>query len=82
LKPVSKITRIKWTESVAQGVECLLSKCGALSSNPSQPKNKDINVIAYKKIHSKYSTNLKLKTVTMLGKHKKFNVTWCLVDEF
>jgi hypothetical protein len=38
--PMSKITRAKWTAGVAQGVECLLCKCKALSSNPSVTKKK------------------------------------------
>jgi hypothetical protein len=33
--PISKIIRAKWTGGVAQLVECLLSKCKALNSNPS-----------------------------------------------
>jgi hypothetical protein len=37
---ISKITREKWTGSVAQGVECLLCKCEALSSNASPTKKK------------------------------------------
>jgi hypothetical protein len=38
--PISKITRAKWTGSVAQVIECLLCKCEALSSNPSLTKKK------------------------------------------
>jgi hypothetical protein len=36
----SKITRAKWTGGVAQGVQRLLSKPKALSSNPVLPKKK------------------------------------------
>jgi hypothetical protein len=36
--PISKVTRAKWTGSVAQPVECLLFKFEALSSNPFPPK--------------------------------------------
>jgi hypothetical protein len=32
--PISKISRAKWIESVAQGLEHLLCKHKALSSNP------------------------------------------------
>jgi hypothetical protein len=38
--PISKITKAKWTEVVAQAVEHLLCKGKALSSNPSPTKNK------------------------------------------
>jgi hypothetical protein len=38
--PVSKITRAKWTEGVAQAVKHLLCKCEALSSNASPTTNK------------------------------------------
>jgi hypothetical protein len=37
---LSKITRVKWTGSVAQAVECLFCKHKALSSNPNLTKNK------------------------------------------
>jgi hypothetical protein len=36
---ISKITRAKWTGSVAKVVEHLLCKCEALSSNPSINNN-------------------------------------------
>jgi hypothetical protein len=36
--PISKITREKWTENVAQAAEGLLCKCKALSSNSSLTK--------------------------------------------
>jgi hypothetical protein len=36
---------------LAQVVEHLLSKRGTLSSNPSHPKKKKVNVIPYIKIH-------------------------------
>jgi hypothetical protein len=39
-EPISKITRVKWTGSVAQAVEHLLCKYKALSSNPSSIKKK------------------------------------------
>jgi hypothetical protein len=39
--PISKITRAKWTGSVAHVVEYLLCKCEALNSNPSPPKKKN-----------------------------------------
>jgi hypothetical protein len=35
---ISSTTRAEWTEGVAQGVECLLCKTEALSSNPSATK--------------------------------------------
>jgi hypothetical protein len=35
--PISKMTRAKWTEGVAQAVEHLLCKDEALSSNPNPP---------------------------------------------
>jgi hypothetical protein len=38
--PISKITRAKWTESMAQVVECLLCKGKDLSSNSSPRKKK------------------------------------------
>jgi Zn ribbon nucleic-acid-binding protein len=38
--PISKITRVKWTEDVAKAVECLLCKHKALSSNPCLAKKK------------------------------------------
>jgi hypothetical protein len=37
---ISKIIRTKWTGHVPQEVECLLCKCGALSSNPSPTKKR------------------------------------------
>jgi hypothetical protein len=37
---ISKMTRTKWTGSVAYTVECLLFKCKALSSKPSFTKKK------------------------------------------
>jgi hypothetical protein len=37
---LSKITRAKWTGSVAQAVESLLCKCEALSLNPRPTKKK------------------------------------------
>jgi hypothetical protein len=39
--PISKITRAKWTGSVAQALECLLFKCAALRSNPDSTKKKE-----------------------------------------
>jgi hypothetical protein len=60
---------------VAQVVDYLLTKCRALSSNPSQLTKKDKNFIPYIENALKNSTNLKCRTVTMLGNHKKFNVT-------
>jgi hypothetical protein len=38
--PISKITRAKWTGSMAQAVQHLLCKCEALYSNPSPTKEK------------------------------------------
>jgi hypothetical protein len=38
--PISKITRVKWTEDVAQAGEHLLCKHKGLSSNLVPPKNK------------------------------------------
>jgi hypothetical protein len=38
--PISKITREKRAEGVAQVVECLLCKCFALGLNPSPTKKK------------------------------------------
>jgi hypothetical protein len=35
--PISNITRVKWTESVAQAIECL---CKALNSNPNPEEKK------------------------------------------
>jgi hypothetical protein len=40
---ISKITRAKWTGGVAQALECLLSKCKALSSNHSRTHTPPIN---------------------------------------
>jgi hypothetical protein len=40
--PISKITRAKWTEGVAQAVEYLFGKCEALSSNHSLTLKKEI----------------------------------------
>jgi predicted house-cleaning noncanonical NTP pyrophosphatase (MazG superfamily) len=31
---ISEITRAKWTERLAQVMECLLCKCEVLNSNP------------------------------------------------
>jgi hypothetical protein len=39
--PISKITRAKWTGSVAQVVEWLLCKCKSLSSNPSPTRKRE-----------------------------------------
>jgi hypothetical protein len=39
--PISKVTIVKWTGSVAQSVQHLLCKCEALRSNPN-PNNKKI----------------------------------------
>jgi hypothetical protein len=39
--PISKIARAKWTGGVAQGVEHLLCKYEALSSNTGATKNKN-----------------------------------------
>jgi hypothetical protein len=40
VRPISKITREKWTGGVIQVVKCLLCKCEVLSSNPSPTKMK------------------------------------------
>jgi hypothetical protein len=42
---ISKMTRTKWTGSVAYTVECLLFKCKALSSKPSFTKKKKKNTM-------------------------------------
>jgi hypothetical protein len=39
--PISKVTRTKRTESMAQAIDCLPSKCEALSSNSSTTKKKE-----------------------------------------
>jgi hypothetical protein len=57
--PISKITRAKWTRSVAQVVEHLFCKCEALSSNASLIK---------KKINHHKSTPCQLDTQTYLLK--------------
>jgi hypothetical protein len=44
--PISRITRVKWTEGVAQAVECLLCTCEALNSNPSSTKKKKSSVLS------------------------------------
>jgi hypothetical protein len=43
--PISKVTRAKWTGSVAQPVECLLFKFEALSSNHNLIKKKKVAVL-------------------------------------
>jgi hypothetical protein len=59
--PVSKITRIKLTEGVAQGVECLLCKFVALSSNLSQPKIQRYKRYSLQKNSLKIFHKLKIK---------------------
>jgi hypothetical protein len=39
-RPISKVTKAKWPESLVQAVEGLLFKHKALSSNPSPTKKK------------------------------------------
>jgi hypothetical protein len=40
MRPISKITRAKWTGGVTQVIEYLLCKREALSSNPTGARNK------------------------------------------
>jgi hypothetical protein len=62
---------------MAEEVECLPGTCEVPSSNPSTTKKKKKSKNSLKIFY-----NLKCKTVTTLGKHKKLNMTWCLGDEF
>jgi hypothetical protein len=51
--PISKITRVKWTEGMPQAVECLLCEHQALSSNHSNTqKNSKKNKNCIKNIES------------------------------
>jgi hypothetical protein len=45
-RPISKISRAKWTGGVAQAVECLLCKHKALNSNPVPPKKEEKKVVS------------------------------------
>jgi hypothetical protein len=49
---ISKIIRAKWTEGVAQVIECLFCKCVALSSDSSRTPPKKIKI--NHQIHSEF----------------------------